>query len=625
MSRRFVQQRLIPTAMEPRAVLADPMPATQEFTLWTSTQVPHFVRILMSTVCGIPEQKLRVVAPDVGGGFGGKLNVYAEEAIALAVARRLGRPVKWTASRGEDYQATTHGRDMIQDVEIAANRDGRALGLKVTLTADMGAYLQILTPAVPLLGRYVYPGIYKFDAHEFFCRGVFTTKTPTDSYRGAGRPEATFAIERIMDELAAELGMDPLELRRRNWITSTEFPYTTITGLTYDSGDYEAGATRAAELFGYDELRREQAERRQRGDRVQLGIGVSTYTEMVGLARPAGWANTATLPAAGRRPACACCPPEGSRPWPAPRRTARAMSPRSARSSRTRWVSFDDVDVLHGDTDIAAWGLDTYGSRSLVVGGTAVLQAARKVVDKARVIAAHLLEASPDDLEFADGRFSVRGDPAAAKTIQEVAFAAFAAHDLPAGADPVLLAEATFDPETFSYPAGTHLCAAEVDTQTGRVTIRSYVAVDDVGKAVNPTTVEGQIHGGVTQGLAQARTRRPSTTARAAWSTVAAPDHPAPSAADVPPWSPTCTPNPGHDRPAGAKSVGDRDHRRHARRSHAVADARAPTGDRRAHAVHAGAGVAGDHPHRASGRAAGTAASAKTVEVRAPVAWRRCR
>jgi aerobic carbon-monoxide dehydrogenase large subunit len=235
-SRRFVQQRVMPTAMEPRAVLAEPFPATGEFTLWTSTQVPHFVRLLMSSVCGIGEQKLRVIAPDVGGGFGGKLNVYAEEAIALAVARRLGRPVKWTATRSEDYQATTHGRDMIQDVEIAAARDGRVLRLKVDLTSDFGAYLQLLTPAVPLLGRYVYPGIYKFGAHEFSCQGVFTTKTPTDSYRGAGRPEATFAVERIMDELAAELGLDPLELRQRNWISHDEFPYTTVTGLTYDKG-----------------------------------------------------------------------------------------------------------------------------------------------------------------------------------------------------------------------------------------------------------------------------------------------------------------------------------------------------------------------------------------------------
>ena len=623
-SRRFVQQRLIPTAMEPRAVLADPMPATQEFTLWTSTQVPHFVRILMSTVCGIPEQKLRVVAPDVGGGFGGKLNVYAEEAIALAVARRLGRPVKWTASRGEDYQATTHGRDMIQDVEIAANRDGRALGLKITLTADMGAYLQILTPAVPLLGRYAYPGIYKFDAYDFFCRGVFTTKTPTDSYRGAGRPEATFAVERIMDELAAELGMDPLELRRRNWITSTEFPYTTIAGLTYDSGDYEAATARATELFGYDELRREQAERRQRGDRVQLGIGVSTYTEMGGLA-PSRWLGEHGYTAGGWETASVRLLPTGRV------EAVVGTSPHgqghvttfSQIVADTVGVSFDDVDVLHGDTDIAAWGLDTYGSRSLVVGGTAALQAARKVVDKARVIAAHLLEASPDDLQFADGRFSVRGDPAAAKTIQEVAFAAFAAHDLPAGADPVLLAEATFDPETFSYPAGTHLCAAEVDTQTGRVTIRSYVAVDDVGKAVNPMIVEGQIHGGVTQGLAQALYEEAVYDGQGNLVTGSLVDYLVPSAADVPPYVTDLTETLATTNPLGAKSAGESGTIAatpavvnavvDAVRPYGVTDVRMPcTPERVWRAI---------HPDSASGRAAaGTAASAKTAEAGVPAA-----
>ena len=353
-SRRFVQQRMMPTAMELRAVLAEPFPATGEFTLWTSTQVPHFVRLLMSSVCGIGEQKLRVIAPDVGGGFGGKLNVYAEEAIALAVARRLGRPVKWTATRSEDYQATTHGRDMIQDVEIAAARDGRVLGLKVDLTSDLGAYLQLLTPAVPLLGRYVYPGIYKFGAHEFSCQGVFTTKTPTDSYRGAGRPEATFAVERIMDELAAELGLDPLELRQRNWISHDEFPYTTVTGLTYDSGNYEAATARAAELFGYDALRREQAERRQRDDPVQLGIGVSVYTEMGGLA-PSRWFGQHGYAVGGWETASVRLLPTGRV------EVIAGTSPHgqghettfSEITADTVGVPLDDIDVMHGDTDVA--------------------------------------------------------------------------------------------------------------------------------------------------------------------------------------------------------------------------------------------------------------------------------
>ena len=362
--------------------------------------------------------------------------------------------MKWTATRSEDYQATTHGRDMIQDVEIAAARDGRVLGLKVDLTSDLGAYLQLLTPAVPLLGRYVYPGIYKFGAHEFSCQGVFTTKTPTDSYRGAGRPEATFAVERIMDELAAELGLDPLELRQRNWISHDEFPYTTVTGLTYDSGNYEAATARAAELFGYDALRREQAERRQRDDPVQLGIGVSVYTEMGGLA-PSRWLGQHGYTVGGWETASVRLLPTGRV------EVIAGTSPHgqghettfSQITADTVGVPLDDIDVMHGDTDVAPWGLDTYGSRSIVVGGEAVLRAARQVVDKARVVAAHLLEVSPGDLEFGGGRFSVRGDPDASRTIQDVAFAAFAAHDLPPGADPVLLAEATVDPDGVLLPA----------------------------------------------------------------------------------------------------------------------------------------------------------------------------
>jgi carbon-monoxide dehydrogenase large subunit len=558
LSRRFVQQRVMPVAMEPRAVMAMPAPATQEFTLWTSTQVPHFVRILMSTMCGIPEQKLRVIAPDVGGGFGGKLNVYAEEAIALAVARRLGRPVKWTASRGEDLQATTHGRDMIQDVEIAATRDGRVLGLKVRLTSDMGAYLQLLTPAVPLLGRYMYPGIYKFEAHDFFCQGVFTTKTPTDSYRGAGRPEATFAIERIMDELATELGLDPLQLRARNWITHSEFPYTTIAGLTYDSGNYEAATDRAAELFGYDDLRREQAERRQRQDRVQLGIGVSTYTEMAGLG-PSRWFGEHGYSAGGWETATVRLLPTGrveAIVGTSPHGQGHVTS-FSQIVADAMGVPFDDVDVLHGDTEVATWGLDTYGSRSLVLGGAAVAEAARKVVDQARVVAAHLLGASPDDLEFADGRFSVRRDPEAAKTIRDAAVAAFAAHDLPPAADPVLMAEATFDPEAFSYPHGTHLCAAEVDTRTGLVKVRSYVAVDDVGTVVNPMIVEGQIHGGVTQGLAQALYEQAVYDDAGNLVTGSLVDYLVPSAADVLPYVTDRTETPATTNPLGAKGAGE--------------------------------------------------------------------
>jgi carbon-monoxide dehydrogenase large subunit len=277
-SRRFVQQRLLPTAMEPRSVVVAPIAAADDFTVYSATQVPHILRVMLALVTGIPEHKIRVIAPDVGGGFGSKLNVYAEEVLALVVARRLGQPVKWTESRSENYQATIHGRDQIQQIEIAATREGKILGLKVELLADMGAYLQLVTPGVPILGAFMFPAIYKMDAYSFSCTGVFTNKTPTDAYRGAGRPEATYAIERIVDELANELGVDPLELRRKNWIRHEEFPYDMVAGLTYDSGNYEAATDKAVQMFDYEGLRREQAERRERKDPVQLGLGISTFT-----------------------------------------------------------------------------------------------------------------------------------------------------------------------------------------------------------------------------------------------------------------------------------------------------------------------------------------------------------
>jgi len=280
--RRFIQQRLIPTAMEPRGVVVLPLPASDEYTVYSTTQIPHILRLMLAMVTGTPEQKLRVVAPDVGGGFGSKLNVYAEEVLALVIARRLGRPIKWTESRSEGYQATIHGRDQIQDIELAATKDGTLLGLKVELMADMGAYLQLVTPGVPILGAFMFNAIYKMQAYSFTCHGVFTTKTPTDAYRGAGRPEATFAIERIIDELAAELGMDPIELRRKNWIKHEEFPYTTIAGLTYDSGNYEAATAKAVELFDYEGLRREQQKRR--ADTARLRVSLMDRMPLLGSA-----------------------------------------------------------------------------------------------------------------------------------------------------------------------------------------------------------------------------------------------------------------------------------------------------------------------------------------------------
>ncbi len=554
--RRYVNQRLIPNAMEPRSVVVDPT-ATDQFTIWSATQVPHFVRIFLSLVVGVPEHRIRVIAPDVGGGFGSKLDVYAEEALCLALARRLGKPVKWTATRSEDYLATIHGRDLIEDVEITAMRDGRMLGLKVELLSDMGAYLQLLTPSIALLGRYMYPAIYKFEAHSFDCVGVFTTKTPTDAYRGAGRPEATFLIERAVDDLAAELGIDALELRRRNWIRHEEFPFTTVAGLTYDSGNYEAATARATELFDYDGLRREQSERRERNDSVQLGIGVSTYTEMCGLA-PSRWLADTGYAAGGWERATVRLTPLGKAEvviGTSPHGQGHATT-FSQVAADALGVAFDDVEVVVNDTATVPWGLDTYGSRSLVVGGTAIQQAAEKVVEQARVLAAHLLEADVSDVEFDSGTFRVRGTDAS-KTIQELAFASFGAHSLPEGSEPLLDAHATVDPETFSYPHGTHLCAVEVDTETGASHIRSYVCVDDVGTVVNPLVVEGQVHGGVAQGIAQALYEHGMYDSDGNLTTGTLVDYLVPGAPDLPSFVTDRTETPSTTNPLGVKGVGE--------------------------------------------------------------------
>ncbi|CAN5281947.1 molybdopterin-dependent oxidoreductase [soil metagenome] len=556
--RRYIQQRLIPTAIEPRAVVVDPTTASGEYTVYSATQVPHFVRIQMALVLGIPEQRLRVIAPDVGGGFGSKLNVYAEEAIALTVARRLGRPVKWTETRSENYQATIHGRDQIQDIEIAATSDGTLRGLRVDLKADMGAYLQLVTPGIPILGAFMYCGIYKMDAYSFTCTGVFTTKTPTDAYRGAGRPEATFAIERVMDDLAAELGMDPMELRRRNWIRHSEFPYDTVAGLTYDTGNYEAATDRAIELFGYEELRAEQARRRESGDRVQLGIGVSTYTEMCGIA-PSRVLGSLRYGAGGWEAATVRLLPTGKV------EVVTGISPHgqghetgfSQVAADALGVDFDDVDILHGDTRIAPTGLDTYGSRSLAVGGIAVHKASERLIDKMRKFAAHELEAAEDDIEFDRGTFRVKGDPDSSTTIQDLSLSVFTAHNLPEGVDPSTSAESVFDPENFSFPHGTHLCAVEVDTETGAVDVRDYTCVDDCGTIVNPQLVEGQIHGGIAQGMAQALWEEAIYDEFGNLTTGTIVDYYVPGAPDVPHFTTDTTQTPATTNPLGVKGVGE--------------------------------------------------------------------
>ncbi|HEX9539799.1 MAG TPA: xanthine dehydrogenase family protein molybdopterin-binding subunit [Streptosporangiaceae bacterium] len=554
--RNYRQQRLIPSAMEPRAVVCSCVGG--EFTLWSATQIPHVLRVMLALVTGVPEQNIRVIAPDVGGGFGSKLQVTAEEVLAMLIARKLGRPVKWTESRSEGNMTVHHGRDQWQRIRVAAERDGRVRGLSVDLLADMGAYLMLVTPGVPLLGAFMFPAIYKMDAYSFRCTGVFTTKMPTDAYRGAGRPEATFGIERTMDELANELGMDPLEVRQRNWITHGEFPYTTIAGLTYDSGNYEAATARAKELFGYDQLRQEQAARRASGDPVQLGIGVSTFTEMCGLA-PSRVLGSLAYGAGGWENASVRMLPTGK---------VEVVTGSSAHGQghETAWsqivadrlgVPFEDIRVLHGDTQVSPKGMDTYGSRSLTVGGVAVLSACDKVIEKAKVIAAGMIEASANDLEWSPGRFAVRGDPEKGVTIGEIALATFAAHNLPDGVEPSLDSDATYDPDNFSFPHGTHLCATEIDTETGMVTIRSYVAVDDVGTVVNPLIVDGQVHGGIAQGIAQALYEEAVYDEDGNLLTTTMADYLLPSAADLPHFTTDRTVTAATTNPMGVKGVGE--------------------------------------------------------------------
>ncbi len=553
--RTYRQQRLIPAFMEPRSTVVDP--TGEQTTMWSATQVPHILKLMAALTCGISESKLRVIAPDVGGGFGGKLQVTPEEIITLVVARRLGKPCKYTETRSESLMVAHHGRDQIQKLTLSATKDGTVTGLKVDLLADMGAYLGLVTPGIPILGAFMYNSIYKFAAYRFTCRNIFTNKNWTDAYRGAGRPEATYAIERMMDELAVEIGVDPLEIRERNWIKHEEFPFATVAGLEYDSGNYEAATSKARELFDYDALRAEQKQRRDAGDKVQLGIGVSTFTEMCGLA-PSRVLGALNYAAGGWEHASVRMLPSGK---------VEVVTGSSAHGQghETAWsqivadrlgVPFDDIEILHGDTQTSPRGLDTYGSRSLTVGGMAVIAAADKVIEKAKPIAAHMLEANVDDLEFKDGAFTVKGTESS-KGIGEIAFAVFSAHDLPDGIEPSLDADATYDPANFSFPHGTHLCAVEVDTETGEVVVRNYTCVDDIGNVVNPLIVEGQVHGGLVQGIAQALFEEAVYDDAGTLVTGSFVDYLVPSAADLPSFTTDRTETPATGNALGVKGVGE--------------------------------------------------------------------
>jgi aerobic carbon-monoxide dehydrogenase large subunit len=557
-SARFVQQRLLPSPMEPRGVLVVPQPFDGEFTVYSATQIPHILKVMLALTAGVSETKLRVVAPSVGGGFGCKLNVYAEEVLALALARRLRQPVRWVEERTESSQSTVQGRGQIQNIELAADDQGKITAVRVRLVADMGAYLQLLTPGIPLLGAFVYAGAYDVGAYSFSCTSVFTNKTPTDAYRGAGRPEATYAIERAIDLLAREVRVDPAEIRRRNFIASDKFPYNSPAGLVYDSGEYRGALDKCLDLAGYSELRAEQERRRQAGDTRQLGLGLSSYFEMCGLA-PSRVLASLNFSAGGWEAATVRILPT------AKVQVVTGTSPHG-QGHETSWsmivadrlgISPDDIEVLHSDTAIAPYGLDTYGSRSLAVGGTAIFLATDRVVDKARRIAAHQMEAAEEDVHFAGGQFTVRGSPDKAMPLATIAFEAFTAHNLPDGMEPNLEASSHFDPVNFTFPFGTHLAVVEVDTETGGVRLERYVSVDDCGNQINPLIVEGQLHGGIVQGAAQALWEEAVYDDDGILMSASLIDYLVPSSAEVPSFEMASTVTPSPSNPMGVKGIGE--------------------------------------------------------------------
>ena len=458
---KIVHQRLAPIPVETRGVVARYFPGEDELTVWSSTQIPHLLRAMLALVLGFPEHRIRIIAPEVGGGFGCKLNVYREEALLAHLAMKLKATVKWIEGRRENIQATIHGRGQVGTVEAAVKRDGTILGVTYDSLLDTGAYLQLLTPGLPPLTGLMISGCYKIPTLKFTSTGGFTNKVATDAYRGAGRPEATLVIERTMDLIARELDMDPVELRRKNFAQPTDFPLPVATGLAYDSGNYQGALDKALEMVGYEDLRAEQKRLREEGR--YLGIGFSTYVEICAMgpsaALPAGgWeSGTVRLDFTGKTTVLTGVSPHGQG-----EETTFAQI-----VSDELGVPIEDIAVLHGDTAIVPNGIGTFGSRGISVGGTAVYMATQTVKEKAEAIAANVLECSAEDLEFEDGKFTVKGVPDKGITIQEIALQAHVATKLPAGMEPGLQATSVFEPSNFTFPFGTHICVVEVDTQSG--------------------------------------------------------------------------------------------------------------------------------------------------------------
>ena len=501
---RILQQRLIPNAMEPRGAVAQYTRATGELTLWNTTQNPHIVRFLCSVVTGVPEDKLRVIAPEVGGGFGSKIAVYPADFVTVFCSKTLGRPVKWIETRSENYQATTHGRDHVQDVELAATKDGTITGLRCTVHAGMGAYLSTAAPGIPtILHGLMLSGCYTIPALKEDVYGVYTNGVPVEAYRGAGRPEATFMLERLIDMLAHKLAMDPADVRRKNFIPKFEDGHEVVTTLNYDSGDYPGALEKLVEHTGYKALREKQAAGPANGK--YLGLGLTSYVEICGLG-PSQVAGAIGFQGGLWESAIVRFHPTGkvhvfigASPHGQGEETTFAQIVASEIG-----VDAGDVKIFHGDTDATPMGWGTYGSRTTAVGGAALALAVRKIRDKAKVLAAHLLEASVEDMDYEDGKFFVKGSPDKAKTIQDIALMANVAWNMPEGMEAGLEASTFYDPPNFVFPYGAHLAVVEVDADTGQVELTGYTALDDCGPQINPVIVEGQVHGGIVQGVGQA-------------------------------------------------------------------------------------------------------------------------
>jgi carbon-monoxide dehydrogenase large subunit len=557
----IINQRLIPTPMETRGSIARYEESTGEFTLWCTSQAPHVHRLLITAfVFGIPETKLRVIAPNVGGGFGQKIFFYNDMAFTMWAARKIGRAVKFVEDRSENYKYSTHGRDHISDVELAGTKDGKITGLRINTYANLGGYLSTIAPGIPttLYGR-ITTGVYKIPAAYCHVYGVYTNTAMVDAYRGAGRPEASYLIERMVDRFAVEIGMDPAEVRRKNFIQPGDFPYDNGLGLLpYDSGNYEPALDRALEMVGYKDFRKEQEEARKNGK--HLGIGISSYVEICGVA-PSAWIG---LPGEGW----------GAGLWESANvkihltgkvviTTGSLPHGQGIETTFAQIVSdelgvpYEDVTVEHSDTAGTPFGYGTYGSRSLAVGGTAMYKSVAKIKEKAKKLAAHMLEANPDDIVYENGRAFVKGSPDQGKTIGEIALQAAVAYSLPEGMEAFLDETTYYDPPNCTFPFGTHIAVVEIDGDTGQVDLKRYVGCDDCGNPINPLIISGQLHGGIAQGIAQALYERGVYDENGQLLSGTLMDYAVPTAAMLPSYELDRTVTPSPVNPMGVKGAGE--------------------------------------------------------------------